>query len=122
MRGSIGLSRGRLDSPLTAKRVGAVVAERRLHRRLHYRSSRTLPMYDWVGIDMAQKNAYLVILGTHVEEKLAIVRIVRSRVRRRLAELELAHVRRRKVIRRALQDPGRHLGELIERVKIRKAR
>jgi len=38
---------------------------------------------------MARKHAYTVILRTHLDEKLAIARIVRARLRRRLAEVEL---------------------------------
>ena len=53
---------------------------------------------------MARKNTYLVILGTHVEETLAIARIVRSRVRRKVAKAKLAHRRRRMLIGRELFD------------------
>ena len=70
---------------------------------------------------MARTNTYLVILGTHVEEALAIVRIVRSRVRRKLAEATLRQTRRRKLFGRAVLDRQRRVGELLERIKIRRA-
>jgi hypothetical protein len=57
-----------------------------------------------VGYGEAQvkrKNAYLVILRAHVEETLAIARIVRSRIRRKLAEVDLAQKERRPLIQRA---------------------
>jgi hypothetical protein len=38
---------------------------------------------------MSRKHAYTVILRTHLDEKLAIARIVRARLRRKLAEVEL---------------------------------
>ncbi len=69
---------------------------------------------------MARKNSYLVILGTHVEETLAVARIVRSRVRRKLAEAKLAQRRRRKLIGRAVLDRQHRVGELLERMKIRR--
>ncbi len=42
---------------------------------------------------MGRKNAYLVILRTRVDETLAITRIVRSRMRRKIAEADLAQKR-----------------------------
>ncbi len=50
---------------------------------------------------MKRKNAYLVILRAHVDETLAIARIVRSRVRRKLAEADLAQMERRTLFQRA---------------------
>ena len=50
---------------------------------------------------MSRKNAYLVILRAHVEETLAVARIVRARVRRKLAEADLAQKERRPLIQRA---------------------
>ena len=70
--------------------------------------------------EMARKNTYLVILGTHVQETLAIARIVRSRVRRRLAETKLAQRRRWKLIGRAVLDRERRVGELLEQMTIRR--
>ncbi len=58
-------------------------------------------MGEWGGAEVRQKNAYLVILRTHVDETLAIARIVRSRVRRKLAEADLAQNERRALIQRA---------------------
>lgn len=69
---------------------------------------------------MARKNTYLVILGTHVEETLAIARIVRSRVRRKVAKAKLAHRRRRMLIGRAVLDRQRRVRELLERMTIRR--
>jgi hypothetical protein len=69
---------------------------------------------------MARKNSYLVILDTHVEETLAIAKIVRSRLRRKLAEAELAQRRRRKQIVLSLLDRQQRFGELIEWMKIRR--
>ncbi len=66
---------------------------------------------------MARKNTYLVILGTHVTETLAMARIVRSRVRRKVAEATLAHSHRRKLVRRALLDRQRRVSKLLEQIK-----
>ena len=71
---------------------------------------------------MGRKNSYLVIVGTHVDEALAIARIVRLRTRRKLAEVTLARERRRKLIRRALLEQQRRVGELLERLSIRRSR
>ncbi len=69
---------------------------------------------------MARKNSYLVILDAHVQETLAIARIVRSRVRRRVAEMKLAQRRRWKLIGRAVLDRERRVGELLEQMTIRR--
>ena len=69
---------------------------------------------------MARKNTYLVILGTHVEETLAIARIVRSRVRRKVAKAKLAHRRRRMLIGRAVLHRQRRVREWLERMTIRR--
>ncbi len=45
--------------------------------------------------------AYLAILRTHVDETLAIARIVRSRMKRKIAEADLAQKQRRTLIQRA---------------------
>ena len=66
---------------------------------------------------MRRISSYRVILSTHVDETLAVARIVRLRFRRRLAELSLAHQRRRKLIRRAVLEQQRRLEDLIEWVK-----
>ncbi len=58
-------------------------------------------MGEWGGAEVRQKNAYLVILRTHVDETLAIARIARSRMRRKIAEADLAQKRRRALIQRA---------------------
>ena len=87
-------------------------------RHVLYRSSWTSPMYDLSRAEMARKNTYLVILGTHVAETLAIARIVRSRIRRKVAEATLAQRRRRKLIRRAVLDRQRRVGQLLEQMKI----
>ena len=50
---------------------------------------------------MRRKNAYLVILRTHVDETLAIARIMRSRMRRKIAGADLATKRRRALIQGA---------------------
>jgi len=57
---------------------------------------------------MGRKNAYLVILRAHVDETQAIVRIVRSRVIRRIAEADLAHKR--------IQRTARQLRTRIKRI------
>ena len=49
-----------------------------------------------------RKNAYLVILRTHVDETLAIARIVRSRMTRKIAEAGLAQKRRRAGLQRTV--------------------
>lgn len=67
---------------------------------------------------MRRKQAYLVILDTHVDEVLAIARIVRSRARRRLAELTLAHERRRRSMLRTLLQQHRRARELFDRIRI----
>jgi hypothetical protein len=77
-------------------------------------------MYRLGRADMAGKNTYLVILGTHVDEAIAIVRIIRSRMRRKLAEAELEWMRRRKTIGRAALDRHERARELLERMKIRR--
>ena len=51
---------------------------------------------------MRRKNAYLVILGTHVDETLAIARIVRSRTTRTIAEAGLAQKQHRAEIQRTV--------------------
>ncbi len=58
-------------------------------------------MGQWGGAEVRRKNAYLAILRTHVDETLAIARIVRSRMRRKIAEADLARKQRRALIQRA---------------------
>jgi hypothetical protein len=77
-------------------------------------------MYRLGRTDMARKNTYLVILGTHVDEVLAIVRIIRSRTRRKLAESELELMRHRKMIGRAIRDRHERVREFLGRMKIRR--
>lgn len=64
----------------------------------------------------APKSTYLVILRTHVDEAVSMVRIARSRARRRLAQWQLAQRRRRSVLERAVADKRRGLEALVERV------
>ncbi len=66
---------------------------------------------------MARKNTHLVILSTHVTETLAMARIVRSRLRRKVAEATLAHRHRQKLVRRALRDRQRRMSKLLEQIK-----
>ena len=65
---------------------------------------------------MRLKRTYLVIIGTHMDEALAIARIVRSRTRRKLAELALAQERRQRAIHRTLLQQRRRVREILERM------
>jgi hypothetical protein len=71
---------------------------------------------------MGRKSTYLVIIGTHVDEALAIARIVRSRARRKLAEIVLIQGRRRRLVHRTLLEQQRRVGDLLERLNIRRSR
>jgi hypothetical protein len=71
---------------------------------------------------MGRKSTYLVIIGTHVDEALAIARIVRSRARRKLSEIVLIQGRRRRLVRRTLLEQQRRVGDLLERLNIRSSR
>jgi hypothetical protein len=71
---------------------------------------------------MRRKSTYLVIIGTHVDEALAVARIVRSRARRKLAEIVLIQGRRRRLVRRTLLEQQRRVGDLLERLNIRSSR
>ncbi len=71
---------------------------------------------------MRRKNAYLVIVSTRVDEALAIVRIVRLRVRRKRAEVELAWKRRRRRVRRVVIERQRWVGQVLGRLKIGNSR
>ena len=71
---------------------------------------------------MARKSTYLVILGTHVDETLAVARILRLRLRRKLAELTLEQRRRRKQIRCAVRARQRRVGEMLERMNLTRDR
>jgi len=71
---------------------------------------------------MARRSSYLVILGTHVDEALAIARIARVRLRRKLAEARLAQARRRRRLGRAARDWRRRVDALLERATIRRDR
>lgn len=65
---------------------------------------------------MGRRSAYRVILLTHVEEAVAIVRILRSRARRRLAEAELARERWREQVRRGLLAREQQIGRMLGRM------
>ncbi len=69
---------------------------------------------------MARKNTRLLILSAHVEETLAIARILRLRTRRKLAEAELVQRHRWQQIRRTVRDRQRRLSDLLERIKLRR--
>jgi hypothetical protein len=71
---------------------------------------------------MGRKSTYLVIIGTHVDETLAVARIVRLRARRKLAEVVLIQERRRRLVRRTLLEQQRRVGDLLERLNIRRSR
>ena len=71
---------------------------------------------------MGRKSTYLLIIGTHVDEALAIAKIVRSRARRKLAEVVLIQGRRGKLVRRSLLEQQRRVGDLLERLNIRSSR
>ena len=64
-------------------------------------------------MEVRRKDAYLVILRTHVDETLAIARIVRSRIRRRIAEADLAQQQRRALMQRAALKWRRRVEHLV---------
>ena len=71
---------------------------------------------------MRRKNAYLVILGTHVDETLAIARIVRSRMTRKIAEAGLAQKQRRAEIQRTVLQWRTRLKHIVSTTGIGKNR
>ena len=80
------------------------------------------PMGQWGGAEVRRKNAYLVILRAHVDETLAIARIVRSRMRRKIAEADLATKRRRALIQAAALRWRTRIERIVGRTSIGKNR
>jgi hypothetical protein len=66
---------------------------------------------------MSRKNAYLVILRSYADETLAMGRIMRLRLRRRLAEEELAQRRRIAAVQRAWHERRARIERALEGIR-----
>jgi hypothetical protein len=66
---------------------------------------------------MSRKNAYLVILRSYADETLAMGRIMRLRLRRRLAEEELAQRSRIAAVRRTWHERRARIERALEGIR-----
>jgi hypothetical protein len=69
---------------------------------------------------MSRKSAYVAILRSHVDEQLAIARIVGLRLKRGLAQLELQQQGRRRDLERRVERLRSELRRRVDALRLRK--
>ena len=73
-----------------------------------------------MGVGEKHTQAYIIILRTHIDEKLAIAQIIRSRVRRQLATATLERHRRTARAKRGWEAMRVELERMMRNAGIRR--